>query len=176
MKIDKFVTETWQGTFELEDKFYQEYASWIQFERELDPEGHKYSTTQKGWQRAFSDREPVPSWFDYLQPTIDLIKTEIDYSTIKSSWIVEYDEGGYQDPHLHNVPHKEGLTIIINLQGEADLLLFDPRATAICQGHVFADIVALKPGIWVAIPTWLVHSSRPCKNKRSILVIDTVRN
>jgi hypothetical protein len=60
--------------------------------------------------------------------------------------------------NLRSVP------LIINIIGKSDLLLFDSYMNEYPK--------TLNPGDWIHIPGWLMHASQPCKEKRSILVID----
>lgn len=171
MLKEQFVTKTWKGEFLLTQKTLTEYDKWVKFEKELDPEGRVDSTTRSGWQYSFSNGESPPDWLEELLPEINKIKNEIGITTIKSSWAIEYGIGGYQDPHVHQ-SHINLVTIILNLKGTGELMLFDPRPGAVGQGLPILEVETLNPREWFAMPGWLAHSTRPCKNARSILVID----
>lgn len=171
MKQDLFVTTIYKGTFDLSDNFLNKFDSWANFEKELDPDGCQYSTTQKGWQYSFKPGEKPPFWFDEISLVLSNIKEEIGFKHIKSSWVVDYQQGGYQDPHFHQ-PENNLYTVILNFSGSGELLLFDPRPIATCQGFSILEVELLKPGSWIAIPSWLVHSSRPSDNRRIIYVLD----
>lgn len=170
MKIDKFVTSIYKGHFSISEKFEEIFDDWADFEKTLNPEGCLYSTTQHGWQYSFS-REKIPRWLEEIFPHIQQIKQEINCLNLKSSWVVDYSIGGYQDPHFHQ-PEDNLYTIVINLFGNGELLLHDPRPIAICHGNSIVEIETLQPGDWIAIPSWLVHSSRPSTERRIIYVMD----
>jgi hypothetical protein len=171
MLKQKFVTNIWSDTFNIDNSLIKKFDEWVDFEKTLDPEGRKEPTTQNGWQYSFTPKDKVPEWLEKLQPQIKTIKEEIGWSYIKSSWVVDYNSGGFQDAHYH-APENNLKTIIVNIRGEGDLLLFDPRPMAVSQGEPIVEIVNLKQGDWIAIPGWLVHSTRPCSDRRSIYVLD----
>ena len=171
MKIDKFITEIYKGKFELPETIVEEYKSWAHFEKELDPKGRSDSTTINGWQYSFSQKDKTPAWLDKLMPFILDIKKEISYNTVKSLWTIDYQTGGFQDPHFHQ-PGNNLYTVILNIFGNGDLLLFDPRQLATAHGEKIVEIETLTNGDWIAMPSWLVHSTRPCKDNRIILVMD----
>jgi hypothetical protein len=171
MLKERFVTKTWKGNFSLSQKTLNDYNQWVKFEKELNQSGRTDSTTVQGWQYSFSPGEAPPSWLEDLLPEINKIKNEIGFTNIKSSWAIEYDHGGYQDPHVHQ-PHTNLITIILNLNGIGELMLFDPRSGAVGQGLPILEVETLNSGEWFAMPGWLAHGTRPCKNARSILVID----
>jgi hypothetical protein len=171
MKQDLFVTTVYKGNFELSNQFLNKFDNWANFEKDLDPSGCKYSTTQNGWQYSFNLGEKPPLWFGEIVDVLSNIKEELKFKNIKSSWVVDYEKGGYQDPHFHQ-PENNLYTIILNFHGNGELLLFDPRPIATCQGFNILEVETLKPGSWIAIPSWLVHSSRPSKDRRIIYVLD----
>jgi hypothetical protein len=168
---ERFVTNTWKGEFLISQKTLNEYDQWVKFEKELDPLGRDDSTTRNGWQYSFSNDETLPLWLEDLLPEINKIKSEIGFTTIKSSWAIDYGIGGYQDPHVHQ-PHTNLITIILNLKGRGELMLFDPRPGAVGQGLPIIEGETLNSGEWFAMPGWLAHGTRPCVNPRSILVVD----
>lgn len=172
MKIDRFTTPTWSGTFKISDSIIKEYNKWVLFEKTLDEKGAEYSTTQNGWQYIFKQTDKEPFWLEQLKPEINKIREEIGCIRVKTIWTVEYNSGGYQDPHFHNIGIATVLTVVINLSGNGELLLHDPRPIAQAQGWGFADIVTLNPGDWIAFPSYITHNSRPSSNKRNILVLD----
>jgi hypothetical protein len=147
------------------------YTEWTAFEKTLDPLGISASTTIRGWQYAFNTVKTVPAWLESLMPNISKIKAEINYNSIKSMWTVDYEVGGFQDAHFHQ-PGNNLYTIIINLLGQGELILFDPRQLATAHGESISKIETLNPGDWIALPSWLVHGTRPSLNRRSILVMD----
>lgn len=171
MKIEKFVTPLWKGEFNVDQKIIEKFDNWCDFEKSLDPDGRRESTTSGGWQYSFNDNEKIPDWLNLLMPEFNLIKKEIGLIKIKSSWAIDYQPGGFQDPHVHQ-PHTNLITVIMNLRGIGELLLFDPRPMAVGYGHPIVEKETLAPGQWFAMPGWLAHNSRPCETRRSILVID----
>ena len=171
MLKERFITKTWKGKFIITPETLMNYEQWVNYEKELDPDGRSESTTVNGWQYSFLGKESPPDWLQDLLPEISKIKDEIGFSAIKSSWAIEYGVGGYQDPHVHQ-PHSNLVTIILNLKGVGELLLFDPRPGAVGQGFPILETEILHPGEWFAMPGWVAHGTRPCKNLRSILVID----
>lgn len=172
MRVDRFVTTTYAGHFDLDPKVMQEFRKWADFEKMLDPNGASESTTQNGWQYIFGRNPIEPKWYDYIKPALNEIKDEVGCVRVKTIWTVDYEPGGYQDPHFHNVGVANIMSILINLDGEGDVLLQDPRTIAMAQGLGFADIIHLTPGDWIAFPAYIIHNSRPAKMPRSILVLD----
>lgn len=172
MKLDRFITPTWHGHIDIAESTINKFHDWLKFEKELDPNGASESTTQNGWQYMFGQWDAEPDWFKDLASHLDAIKKEINFVRTKSMWVVSYNSGGYQDPHFHNIGIAESATILINLEGNGELVLQDPRQLAMAQGLGFADIVHLAPGDWVVMPTYLIHNSRPCNGLRNILVMD----
>lgn len=171
MKHQMFITEVFKGQICLPLNITDSYNQWATFEKTLDPRGISASTTIKGWQYAFSAAESVPAWLDSMMPAISDIKAEINYCSVKSMWTVDYEIGGFQDAHFHQ-PGNNLYTIIINLSGQGELILFDPRQLATAHGESISKIETLNPGDWIAMPSWLVHGTRPSINHRSILVLD----
>jgi oxalate decarboxylase/phosphoglucose isomerase-like protein (cupin superfamily) len=154
-----FAVQIFTGKITLTEKIIQDYLKWLEIQKLLEEDVSSISTTINGWQYAFKHNDTQPEWHKSIVSQID---TDFHLKD-KSSWIVDYDVGGYQDPHIHRSSHG---TMIINLVGSGDLLLYDTRPTG---GF---EVKTLNPGDWIYIPGWLMHSSRPCKEKRSILVID----
>jgi hypothetical protein len=152
------------------------YNDWVSFEQALNPDGVAESTTQNGWQYIFKYGESEPSWLSALHLEINKIKEEINHVRLKNMWVVEYNNGGYQDPHFHNIGIASLVTTIINLQGTGEIILQEPRQLAMSQGISFAETVRLTPGEWLSIPSYLIHNSRPSLGQRSILVIDSYVN
>ena len=171
MKHQIFVTEIYKGQISLPLNITDDYSKWAVFEKTLNPQGMSASTTIRGWQYAFSSGESIPAWLQSLMPGISEIKTELEYSSVKSMWTVDYEIGGFQDAHFHQ-PGNNLYTIIINLSGQGELILFDPRQLATAHGESISKIETLNPGDWIALPSWLVHGTRPSLDRRSILVLD----
>jgi hypothetical protein len=172
MKKDRFVTPTWSGHFDISEKTIKLYYDWVKFEKNLDPKGASESTTRNGWQYIFSKWDAEPDWLNSIKHEVAEIKKEIGFARIKTEWIVDYDIGGYQDPHFHTVGVANVMTTIVNLAGEGEVVVLDPRQLAMGQGIKFADEIKLAPGDWFSMPSYLIHSSRPCNVPRSILVFD----
>jgi len=166
-----FITEVFKGHISLPLNITNDYNQWAAFEKTLDPLGLSASTTIRGWQYAFGTAKTVPAWLELLMPNINEIKADINYSSIKSMWTVDYEVGGFQDAHFHQ-PGNNLYTIVINLSGHGELILFDPRQLATAHGESISKIEILNPGDWIALPSWLVHGTRPSLNRRSILVMD----
>ena len=166
-----FITEVFKGQISLPLNITDSYNQWTKFEKTINPLGVSASTTIRGWQYAFSAAESMPAWLESLMPNISEIKAELDYSSVKSMWTVDYEIGGFQDAHFHQ-PGNNLYTIIINLSGQGELILFDPRQLATAHGESISKIETLNPGDWIAMPSWLIHGTRPSLNCRSILVID----
>ncbi len=171
MKYSKFVTEIFKGKSTISPDILEKYKTWSRFEKELDPIGRSDSTTVHGWQYSFSNNDAPPDWFDKLLPLIKEIKEEIGYNVVKSMWTVYYNKGGFQDPHFHQ-PGNNLYTVIINISGDGELVIFDPRQLATAHGASIVEIEKLSSGDWIAMPSWLVHSTRPCADERIILVLD----
>jgi oxalate decarboxylase/phosphoglucose isomerase-like protein (cupin superfamily) len=154
-----FPVEIFTGKVVLDEKLVQDYLKWLEIQKLLEEDISGVSTTMNGWQYAFKHNDIQPTWHDTIISQVD----DSFHLKDKSSWIVDYEVGGYQDPHIHR---SSRATMIINLVGSGDLLLYDTRPIG---GF---EVKTLNPGDWIYIPGWLMHSSRPCKEKRSILVID----
>lgn len=152
-----FPVEIYRGKVDVSEKLIYDYKKWIEIQKLIEDDVSAFSTTMNGWQYAFK-HEVQPEWHKQILSQFDNAFTDI-----KSSWIVDYEVGGYQDPHIHR--NSNG-TLILNIIGTGEVLLYDTRPT----GGV--EVVELNPGDWIYIPGWLMHSSRPCKEKRSIMVID----
>lgn len=171
MKHQMFITEIFKGQVLLPLDLIDSYDQWATFEKTLDPVGLSKSTTVGGWQYSFNSADSPPNWLELLMPSIREIKAEVNYNTIKSMWTVDYEVGGFQDAHFHQ-PGNNLYTIIINLSGQGELILFDPRQLATAHGESISKIETLNPGDWIALPSWLIHGTRPSLTRRSILVMD----
>lgn len=171
MKLFKFVTEIYRGHFDLAEDFIEEYKEWSKFEKDLDSQGCQGTTTNLGWQYSFNNLDVAPKWLEKLKPFILEIKTETELNLTKSIWTVYYEKGGYQDAHFHQ-PQSNLYTVIINLFGDGELSLYDPRPLATAHGESILEKYPLKSGDWIAIPSWLIHSTAPARNDRAVLVID----
>jgi hypothetical protein len=171
MKYNMFVTEIFKGQISLPLDLIDSYNQWTTFEKTLDPLGVSKSTTVQGWQYSFNTDNSAPKWLELLMPSIREIKAEVNYNTVKSMWTVDYEVGGFQDAHFHQ-PGNNLYTIIINLSGQGELILFDPRQLATAHGESISKIEILNPGDWIALPSWLIHGTRPSLCHRSILVMD----
>lgn len=154
-----FPVDIFFGTVDLTDKTISDFKKWLEIQKLLEDDISSISTTMNGWQYAFKSDDSQPEWHKNIISQFD----KDFYTKDKSSWVVDYNVGGYQDPHIHRSSRG---TMIINIVGSGDLLLYDTRPTG---GTI---IKTLNPGDWIYIPGWLMHSSRPCKENRSILVID----
>jgi hypothetical protein len=161
-----FPTTVYKGSIDMLPLVTTDYSKWLQVEKLItDPVSG--STTHNGYQRVFVPGDKEPNWMSYILDKISLLVDNL--GVIKSSWVVSYDIGGYQDPHIHASSY---YTAIVNISGTGELLLFDPRPMAVALTTPFAEIIKLEPGDWIAFPGWLTHSSRPCVSERNILVID----
>lgn len=172
MKTDMFVTPTYSGNIQISEKILSMFNSWIKFEKELDPVGDKESTTQNGWQYVFKPGDVEPDWLKALSPYLNEVKEEVNFGKIKTMWVVDYNAGGYQDPHFHSVGVIQVSSIIFNIIGNGELVVQDPRQLAMGQGYGFAYEHKFTPGDWFCMPAYLIHNSRPSRERRSILVID----
>ena len=172
MKKELFTTPVYSGKINVTDRTIDDFKIWLKFEKELNPVGSKESTTQNGWQHVFTSDEPEPNWLTSLNLEISKIREEIGCARTKTVWVVDYNVGGFQDPHFHTVGVVKVSTILINLIGEGEVILQDPRPLAMGQGYGFAVTYNLSPGDWLAMPAYVIHNSRPCTMPRSILVMD----
>jgi hypothetical protein len=172
MKTEMFTTPVYSGNFTIPDNIIKEYKSWVKFEKELDPAGAQHSTTQNGWQYVFKEGEKEPVWLQMLLPMLNEIKEEVGFAKNKTIWVVDYESGGYQDPHFHSVGVIKASSVIFNLLGEGELVVQDPRQLAMGQGYGFSYEHKFTPGDWLGMPAYVIHNSRPCNNPRSILVLD----
>lgn len=172
MKKDYFTTSVYRGSFNFSDTLYSKFKDWINFEKELDAKGIEGSTTHKGYQIGLQDK--LPNWFDPFFQEIKKVQQELQKDSVKSSWFVEYEPGGFQDPHYHPTNKLNAFTVIFNIRGKGELVLYDPRSFAVSEGAELGVTEILNDCEWIAIPTWLMHSSRPCEDFRSIFVLDLV--
>jgi hypothetical protein len=172
MKTDMFVTTMHSGNINWSDKTIAMFKNWVKFEKELTPAGDQESTTQGGWQYVFKPGDHEPDWLREITPNLNAVKEEIGFDKIKTMWVVDYNEGGYQDPHFHSVGVIKVSTIIFNILGNGELVVQDPRQLAMGQGYGFAYEHKFAPGDWLSMPAYLIHNSRPSSGPRSILVID----
>lgn len=172
MKADLFPTPVYSGHIDIPESIISMYKDWVKFEKELNPAGAQESTTQDGWQYIFSFNESEPKWLQALAPMLNSIKEEVDCARTKTMWVVDYNKGGYQDPHFHSVGVVKVSTIIMNLLGEGELVIQDPRQLAMGQGYGFAHEHRFGPGDWLCMPAYLIHNSRPANTPRSIIVLD----
>lgn len=161
-----FPTIVYKGSIDMLPLVTTDYDKWVQVEK-LITDPISGSTTHNGYQRVFVPSDKEPAWMSYILDKLFSLTDKL--GAIKSSWIVSYDSGGYQDPHIHASSH---YTAIVNISGTGELLLHDPRPIAVALTSPFAEIIKLSPGDWIAFPGWLTHSSRPCATERNILVID----
>jgi hypothetical protein len=150
-----FPAEISYGTIALSDKTVYDFVKWLEIQKLLEEDVSAGSTTVNGWQYAFKSGDNQPSWHANI---VSQFKSQ---ELCESSWIVDYEIGGHQTPHFHR---NSKSTLIINIVGKSDLLLFDSYMNEYPK--------TLNPGDWIHIPGWLMHASQPCKEKRSILVID----
>lgn len=172
MRTDLFVTPVHFGNINIPEKIINMYKSWVKFEKELDSVGDQGSTTQNGWQYIFKPGDAEPEWLKALSPYLNEIKEEVEFGRIKTMWAVDYNSGGYQDPHFHSVGVVKVSTLILNLVGNGELVIQDPRQLAMGQGYGFAHEHRLSSGDWISMPAYIIHNSRPTHGPRSILVMD----
>ena len=172
MKTDMFVTPTYSGNIHWSDKAVAMFKNWVKFEKELNPSGDLESTTQNGWQYVFKPGDHEPDWLKIMASSINAVKEECGFDKIKTMWVVDYDSGGYQDPHFHTVGAIKVSTTIFNILGDGELVIQDPRQLAMGQGYGFAYEHKFAPGDWLSMPAYLIHNSRPSTGPRSILVMD----
>jgi oxalate decarboxylase/phosphoglucose isomerase-like protein (cupin superfamily) len=142
----------------------KEILKWVEIQKLIGTDCSQYTTTNNGFQYAFNENDKQPDWHSNI-----ISQLPFDFNKIKSSWIVAYDVGGYQDMHIHARSHG---TLVVNLIGTGILCLYDPRpiATALSEPMILEK--PLNVGDWIYIPGWLSHSTKPCKNERIVLVID----
>lgn len=171
MKAEKFITEIFQGNFSIPTTIIDNYLSWCDFEKNLDQFGCRETTTFYGWQYSFNSQQNSPTWLEQCNVNLHDIKKEVGLSRTKSLWTILYQPGGYQDPHFHQ-PENNLYTVILNLFGDGELLLFDPRPLATAHGASIVEKVNLSAGDWIALPSWLVHSTSPTTGLRGVLVAD----
>ena len=150
-----FPAEISYGTIDLSDKTVNDFVKWLEIQKLLEEDVSTESTTMNGWQYAFKPGDIQPSWHANVVSQFNF------QEQLQSSWVVDYEIGGYQTPHIHR---NSKSTLIVNMIGKGDLLLFDPYWNEYRR--------SLTPGDWIYIPGWLMHASQPCEEKRSIFVID----
>lgn len=150
-----FPAEISYGTIDLSDKTVNDFAKWLEIQKLLEEDVSAESTTMNGWQYAFKPGDIQPSWHSNIVSQFNF------QEQLQSSWVVDYEIEGYQTPHIHR---NSKSTLIVNIIGKGDLLLFDPYWNEYRR--------TLTPGDWIYIPGWLMHASQPCEEKRSIFVID----
>jgi hypothetical protein len=166
-----FPTPVFKGQFVVSNAIITDYKKWVEIEKLLDPDGSKYSTTMNGWQRPFGPADKKPTWMNSIIESISDIMKNLNCNQIKSSWVVEYDVGGYQDLHMHT-NNGSNWTVIFNITGSGSVLLHDPRPHFVSHTSIYLEEIVLGSGEFLVMPSWLVHSSRPCSEARSIYVAD----
>lgn len=88
-------------------------------------------------------------------------------SLLAEAWGNVYQDGDYQQPHLHHNSAWSGVLYVRAPTSAApavggDLELYDPRPASApynCEEHVFR--VRPAPGMIVAFPSWLMHAVTP---------------
>ena len=163
-KKELFTTTILGGNISIDNATVGDYQKWMEIQKEISTDTYN-STTHKGFQQALNSGMKAPIWYKNIW---DQLSTLID-GKIKSVWAIDYEIGGYQDPHIH--AHSK-YTVILNISGQGELLLFDPRPMAAAISEPLAEEVILNPGDFIGFPGWLMHSSRPTRTNRSILVMD----
>ena len=143
------------GNLFLSPRDDREIKEWVEFENLVGTDVSSYSTTMNGVQYAFGPGDKQPRWHKVILDQIP----PFDFSRIKSSWVVSYDIGGYQEQHLH--ASSDG-TLIVNMIGNGIICLHEETIT---EKH-------LTPGDWIYIPGKIIHSTKPCETERIVLVID----
>jgi hypothetical protein len=146
-----------RGRIEIHDSELQDYDVWMDVERLLEEQVQEETTTHNGFQVALNNDMKRPmwhrAWFEALEPAIEQINKRV-----KSSWVIDYQIGGYQDPHIHA---SSQITLILNVRGIGELKIGNTH-------------VLLQTGDYVYFPGNVMHQSLPATTKRSILVIDFV--
>jgi len=150
-----FSAEISYGTIDLSDKTVNDFTKWLEIQKLLEEDVSAGSTTVDGWQYAFKPGDIQPLWHANIVSQFNF------QEQCQSSWIVDYEIGGYQTPHFHR---NSKSTLIVNIIGKGDLSLFDSDWNESSR--------TLTPGDWIYIPGWLMHASQPCEEKRSVFVID----
>ena len=141
---DLFPTTVYKGNIDMLPLITNDYSKWIQVEKLItDPVSG--STTHSGYQRVFVPGDKEPNWMSYILDKISPLTEQL--GSIKSSWVVSYEVGGYQDPHIHANSY---YTAIVNISGNGELLLFDPRPIAVALTSPFAEIIKLSPSFFIA--------------------------
>ena len=171
INLSLFSTPVFKGRFETTGRMLSDYNKWIEIEKLLDPDGSKYSTTMNGWQKPFKPGDKEPQWIGSIMDTLSGIMETLNCNQIKSSWVVEYAAGGYQDLHMHT-NNGSNWSVIFNISGTGKLLLHDPRPHFVSHTSIYVEEIELTAGDWIVFPSWLVHSSRPSETARSIYVAD----
>lgn len=147
------------GRITIDKKLQEDIRDWIDFEKLISEDVSTGSTTMNGYQRVFNERDIQPEWHNRI-----ISQLPIDFNKPKSSWMVSYNKGGYQEKHRHE---KSKTTTIINLVGEGALVLYDNDNKEY--------IKKLSVGDWIEIPGQVFHSTKPCINERIVLVIDITK-
>jgi hypothetical protein len=175
-----FTTDLLHAPSNISPDLLDSIVSWVDSQNMTDVAADGSRATIKGQQY-----EPkgwpwqiMPMWNEIhtsLGPTVNTWATNLDISTYKVKitgyWFVWYDEGGYQEPHLHP-GNQSGFTLILGLKGSGDVLLHDPRGAAVKAGFKSIHKITVNQGDVVIMPSWLIHSSAPSDNQRRIMVID----
>jgi mannose-6-phosphate isomerase-like protein (cupin superfamily) len=146
-----------RGKIEIIDDELISYRNWMDVEKLLGEDVSEGTTTYNGFQVALSNNMKIPSWHSRWFNALADARQKIG-KRVKSSWVIDYDVGGYQDPHIHA---SSQITLILNIVGIGKLKIGD-------------DIVTLSSGDYVYFPGNVIHQSFPSETKRSILVIDFV--
>ena len=164
-----FPTVGFQGHINVAPSTLADYNKWMEIEKELTESSYG-TTTHNGHQIPLNNSMKTPKWYETIYQDLTEARSALQPAVHKSTWVIDYTDGGFQDPHIHHVSD----TLILNLSGQGELMLFDPRPMAVALVEPWAETIVLNPGDWITFPGWLAHSSRPCTGNRSILVMDFI--
>jgi hypothetical protein len=114
-------------------------------------------------------------WVKLAENNIEIPK---DARMIHKSWLVEYEEGTYQNLHMHHTSLFTGVwTIYLESQtlGNGELHLHNPTTSSHTLGFYTAvkKIPPVLNDVYV-IPAWLPHNVSPASGKRVVFVWDTM--
>jgi hypothetical protein len=168
-KHNWFPTIGYSGHIDIDKSTINDYRNWMKVQKEIRDSSYG-TTTKNGYQCPLDNSMSIPKWYETLYEQLTDARLALQPSVHKSTWVIDYEPGGYQETHIHHVSE----TLVLNISGEGVLMLADPRPMAVCMSEPWYEYITLKSGDWITIPGWLGHASSPCEGPRSIMVMDFI--
>jgi hypothetical protein len=154
--------------------------------------GEKFNTTVKGYQpdidiltvdhpmmSSIKSKiiDPISSEFwDSLKK--DKINDADNLELIHKAWLVEYENGSYQNLHVHKTSLFTAVWTIYREEqepGSGQLHLHNPTTQSWTLGfYQQTKKIDAEENEIVVFPAWIPHNLTPCSSKRIVFVWDTI--